>query len=109
MEPLERRAVDRRKTLLGGIIVHGASGLTLDCTVRNLSDAGALVGIRSAEHLTSPIALLVPAMDQAFEAIVKWGVRANLGLSFVRALSLDDPQSDLEKTIWRLWRERRAR
>ncbi len=107
--PDERRQAPRRRTLLGGIVIHGPAGMTLDCAIRNLSDSGARIRITGHEALGRPVALLAYSLDQAFEADVVWQHDSEAGLAFTRPLDLHNPETELAKTARRLWLERRFR
>lgn len=83
--------------------------MTVDCTIRDLSDSGADVHIPSMVFLTAPIALIIPTRDVAYSARVVWEKDGEIGLAFADALNLRSPTTNTEKMAHRLWVERRAR
>jgi hypothetical protein len=110
----ERNAVERRsslrpRALLSGILLHGAAKLTVDCSVRDLTDAGARVRLPRPLHLASPAVLIIPTLDKAFAVSTAWQDGGEVGLAFGPALDLCAPRSDLDATARRLWLERRGR
>jgi hypothetical protein len=75
----ERRTVQRHRTLKAGkIVLHGAS--VLDCTIRNLSPAGACIAV--------PNAAIVPAeFELQFDGDIRhcevaWRRMDRLGVKF---------------------------
>jgi len=77
----ERRATIRHRTLKGGRVVTNAGYSTYDCTVRNLSEAGAR--LRVASIVGSPDEFEL-AMDDGrkYACHVVWRTEAELGVSF---------------------------
>jgi hypothetical protein len=103
------RIAQRNRTLLSGIVLHGPHSLTLGCTVRDLSAAGARIRLAGQVHILPPVALLVPTLDQAFEASAVWRREQEFGLNFLQPIDFQSPTSDLARMVRRLWLERRAR
>jgi hypothetical protein len=106
---LHNRIAQRNRTLLSGIVLHGPQSLTLDCTVRDLSTAGARIRLAGQVHILPLVALLVPTLDQAFAASSVWRREQEFGLSFLQAIDFQAPTSDLARTVRLLWLERRRR
>jgi hypothetical protein len=105
----ETPRVPRRRTLFSGIVIHGKASFTLDCAIRDVSEGGARVRLSALAHLTGPIVLVAPSLDEAHEAVVVWQDGRDIGLKFVRRVDLQAPASDLDRITRRLWLERRAR
>jgi len=99
----------RNRTLLAGVIIYARPAFTMDCAVRNLSEGGAHVRVAGLPVLMDPIALLVPRLDSAHEAVVAWQKGREFGVRFTRQIDLGSPVSDLDKIVRRLWLERSAR
>jgi hypothetical protein len=95
--------------LYAGVLIHGPAGLTTDCAVRDLSDGGARVRVSAATVPTSPIILLAPSLNAAYEVQVAWQTGPDFGVRFVRKLDLQAPTSDGDKVARRIWLERCAR
>jgi len=114
-EPIDRRSKTalvagrrraRRPALLTGTLVFGDGALTLDCTIRNHSDAGARV--RAAAPYAGPAELHLMHMRAgvAYEARVAWRRGAELGLEFVGKFDLADaPVTPEQRVMRRLWLE----
>ena len=80
----ERRATIRHRTLKGGRVVTNAGYSTYDCTVRNMSDAGARLRVASIIGIPDAFEL---AMDDGrnIDCRVVWRTETELGVSFVPA------------------------
>lgn len=99
----------RRRTLLAGVVIHGAAAVTNDCAVRDVSDGGARIRLASLAYLARPLVLLIPSFDSAHEAEVVWQTGREIGLKFTREIRLQAPESELDRLARRLWLERCAR
>lgn len=99
----------RQRTLYAGVLIHGAAGLTTDCSVRDISDGGARIKLAAMVVLSAPVVLLTPRVDEAHEVQLIWQRGAELGLRFVRKVDLKAPESDIDRLTRRLWLERCAR
>ena len=77
----ERRAVIRHRTLKGGRIVTNSGFSTLQCTVRNLSEAGARLRIASVVGIPDTFDLLLDD-GQKFNCRVVWKTEAEMGVAF---------------------------
>jgi zona occludens toxin (predicted ATPase) len=77
----ERRATIRHRTLKGGRVVTNAGYSTYDCTVRNLSEAGARLRVTSIIGIPEDFEL---AMDDGrkFACRVMWRKETELGVTF---------------------------
>lgn len=103
-----RRNGVRRRTLLGGVIVHGPAFMTSDCAVRDMSNTGAQIRLSALTHLARPTVLLVPKLERAFEVTVAWQRGTDLGLTFTREIDLNaGANAQLDRTVQRIWQARR--
>ncbi|MBU1336837.1 MAG: PilZ domain-containing protein [Alphaproteobacteria bacterium] len=77
----EHRASPRHRTLKGGRIVINDGFSTFQCTVRNLSEAGARLKVASIVGIPDSFQL---AMDDGrkFACSVVWRTEAELGVAF---------------------------
>lgn len=78
----EKRATHRHRTLKGGKIVLNNGHSTFDCTVRNLSDAGAKLIVASIVGIPRTFVL---AMDDGrrFSCESIWQKDGEIGVRFV--------------------------
>lgn len=88
----ERRQLRRKPTSLTGCIVYGANNLKVECVIRNFSEDGARVSIATSQALPDSVTLLEPSSFMAYEATVIWRCGGLLGLSFDRAVSVDNDE-----------------
>jgi hypothetical protein len=101
----DNRAEPRRRVLLSGKVVYGASEMTQDCAVADLSSTGARIRLEGPEPLTDPIYLIVVRQGLAFLAREAWRDGAMVGLRFVRSFTLSNPTPDLPLLVRQIWVE----
>ena len=77
----DRRAVPRHRVLKGGRIVFNDGFSTFECTVRNLSDSGALRRVVSVIGIPDSFQLALTD-KQSFNCTVVWRRETELGVSF---------------------------
>lgn len=80
----ERRATIRHRTLKGGKIAINAGFSVIDCTVRNLSDTGALLRVTSVLGIPDSFQLIM-SDNQKFNCTVARRTATEIGVSFVQA------------------------
>lgn len=88
---LEKRVSRRARMKLPAKIVFGSKEYVLDCTIRDLSTGGARVAVPTVDVLPANLILIEPQNLLAFDSRVQWRRKALIGLSFNKAVSLDDP------------------
>jgi len=81
----ERRQATRRRTFLGGVLAFQGRYATLDCTIRNLSDAGARIAVDGSAILPDEFDLTVTRNDRAFRAKLVWRDASAAGLALLPA------------------------
>jgi hypothetical protein len=96
---------DRRKNLRGKVFLGGVAGInergsTMDCVVRNVSDAGACVEIDQGAKLPDEINLTIPHKGRSFLGRLIWRHADRVGLAF-RTMVTDPPASDLDERLRR--------
>ena len=77
----DRRSVQRHRTLKGGQIVFNDGFSTFECTVRNLSEAGAMLRVVSIIGIPDSFKLVLHD-KQTFNCSVVWRRESELGVSF---------------------------
>lgn len=93
----ERRSSDRQRTLLAGILIHGAAALTVDCAIRDLSKSGARVRLGAPDNFSKPLMFLVCRSGEAFEAEITWRRANDVGLTFLRQCNLSAAETPIER------------
>lgn len=78
----ERRKAPRSRTLLGGVVSFNQKRSTLDCLVRNMSDAGALLVLSDAVALPSGFDLEIQQRQRSYNARVCWRKGQLVGIVF---------------------------
>jgi len=80
-EPVERRKASRRRTLKAGRISFNRAGV-IDCQVRNLSPAGALLEVAGQVGIPDDFVLVIES-DRLHQACrVIWRTATRLGVAF---------------------------
>jgi hypothetical protein len=86
----ERREDKRRRCLLGARVVFNGRGSTLSCTVRNVSDTGAMLVFGETPYIPKMIELLLDNRRTIAPAHVIWRDGNKVGLQFLeRQISSD--------------------
>lgn len=96
----DRRQGARDKVLYGGVAAVNGHGSTMDCVVRNISDAGACVEFDTAAKLPEEMNLTIARKGRSFLARLIWCQANKVGLAF-RIMTSDAPVSDLDERLRR--------
>jgi PilZ domain len=80
-----RRSSKRRRTVLTGKVLFNDRTSVFDCTVRNLSDAGAQITLADVSTLPLDFELEIPSKGMVAPARVMWSRGKNHGIRFVQA------------------------
>jgi hypothetical protein len=81
VEPLERRKISRHRTLKAGSITFNRAG-SIDCSVRNLSPAGALLEVASQVGIPEEFVLVIESEHARHPCRVIWRTATRLGVAF---------------------------
>ena len=81
VQALEQRKISRRQVNKPGQIEVNKTTL-IACTIRTMSDDGALVMIRRAAHIPDEIVLVIPDEEIRRPAKVKWRRAKSIGIMF---------------------------
>jgi hypothetical protein len=103
----ERRSSSRQKSFLQGRIYYNNRRSTVDCLIRDLSEAGARLKLSEAITVPEAMELYIPNREEVHRARVEWRSGNEMGVSFgdeVRAPSVapDAAQADLPTRVQRL-------
>ena len=79
---IERRAVARHKTFIKGRIYFNNRLSSVDCIVRDITDAGARLEASQSVALPDAFELYLPTKDEHFRAQVEWRKGNLLGVSW---------------------------
>ena len=79
---IERRAVARHKTFIKGRIYFNNRLSSVDCIVRDVTDAGARLEASQSVALPDAFELYLPTKDEHFRAQVRWRRGSHLGVSW---------------------------
>lgn len=103
----ERRRSVRSRSFIGGQLIFNQRRSTLDCTVRNLSDMGALILLSDAVTVPDVVELYLPQKRESRMARICWRDRERAGIEFVTQEAKDEPfvPLDLVRRIKQLERE----
>jgi hypothetical protein len=100
--PADRRRWPRRRVLLAGKLAYMTSSVTADCTIRNLSDDGALIVAPSLPLPRDPF-LIVTKEAMLHEARVAWREGERSGLAFLATWRLDAEAPSAASGLRDLW------
>ncbi|HEY0302063.1 MAG TPA: PilZ domain-containing protein [Rhizomicrobium sp.] len=102
------RLAARKRVLFGGKIVHDDGAFSLDCTIRDLSDAGARITLGNRVSIPAEVYLIDLRAGVAYRAQVAWRRTPNFGLRFVERIDLAAAPAELAY-LARLWNASRVR
>jgi hypothetical protein len=79
---MERRATARTRAYLGGQVAFNERFSTMDCLIRNVSEAGAKLNLSGAVRLPSEVDLTITKRDEAMRARIIWRRGDEAGVAF---------------------------
>ena len=79
---IERRALARHKTFIKGRIYFNNRLSSMDCIVRDVTDAGARLEASESVALPDAFELYLPNKDEHFYARLEWRKGSHLGVSW---------------------------
>jgi hypothetical protein len=79
----ERRQAPRARTLKSGKIIFKMRRTSIECTIRNLSDRGALLIVSNLALIPESFELELEATRVRYDCRVKWRGEDRLGVEFV--------------------------
>ena len=82
METQDLRRSPRLKAIKSGQIIVEESGDTLDCTIRNISETGAMLRFEDDVELPKKVQLVILSHDIHVRADVIWNNGAEAGIEF---------------------------
>lgn len=103
LTPLEQRRARRPRVLLTGKVVHGAAWLTVDCTIRDLTEDGARLRLSGPAALSAPLVLIEVGSGRAHECEVTWRRLPEVGVKFLRSDDLRASSRPELGRIRRIW------
>lgn len=103
----ERRRSARNRTLIGGKVIFNQRQSTLDCTVRNLSEDGALLVFPNSVVVPELFELYFPLKRESRMVRSRWRDSERIGVSFAAVAKQDDAPVplDLVRRLRRLEQE----
>jgi hypothetical protein len=93
---IERRRSARNRTLIGGKAIFNQRQSTLDCTVRNLSEDGALLMFSSSAALPALFELYFPLKRESRMVRTCWRDSERIGVAFAAAAKQDEAPLPLD-------------
>jgi hypothetical protein len=76
----EHRKTPRHRVLKGGTIEFG--GGAIDCTIRNMSEAGAALDVASPVGIPDRFTLVLPVDGRSLSCHVVWRKEKRIGIAF---------------------------
>ena len=100
---MDQRGNLRRRTLLGGKVIYGDDNRVRDCTIRDISDKGARIGLAKGECVPTRLYLIDRRTARAYEARVTWIRVPDFGLTFVNGFNLESELPTNLQFLKRIW------
>lgn len=106
----ERRRAARSRTFIGGKVIFNQRQSTLDCTVRNLSEDGALLAFSGSVTLPELFELYCPLKRESRMVRSRWRDGDRIGVAFAAPAKQDAApvQLDLMRRLRQLEKENAA-
>lgn len=99
----ERRRTSRCRVTRAGLLTFSEGAKTFECTIRNLSDTGARIALRTTQLVPRDIHLINVRDRMVYDATIEWRTSTEFGLAFHRACALaelTDPKLTYLKKLW---------
>jgi hypothetical protein len=84
-----RRPPPRRRVLLGGLVTYAQGTHCFSCAIRDLSETGARITMKSKQALPSSVFLINLRDRVAYECRTAWNSGYDAGLQIDKVLPLD--------------------
>jgi hypothetical protein len=101
----EVRQAERRRALLGGMIVSSDGRQSLGCTVRDISESGARILLPHTAMVPGRLFLLTSRQPTAWDARIVWRNATQAGLAFAGEHTLSPDMGGGLQFLWRLYLE----
>ena len=99
-----RRQSERRETCLKAQISYGPKdGITLDCTIRNISSGGAMLDVPADRLLPPAFRLINIGEGFAYDAHIVWRRGPQIGVYFSGAADLRAAASPKTRALRAVW------
>jgi hypothetical protein len=83
LKPRHEARQKRRRTLLAGQIILNSGEVVIDCTVKNLSDGGALLSLAGSVMLPESFQLRIPSRNAFVTGRLAWRSGLEVGMQFL--------------------------
>jgi PilZ domain-containing protein len=98
----DHRTSHRKKSFLLGKIAYDGGAYSFDCTIRDISQSGARIGIPDGQIVPKQVYLIDMRSGIAYASEVKWRAASQLGLVFTSFFSLDGQLPEETRYLKRL-------
>lgn len=105
---IERRKFRRARTILGGVICFNGRQSTVECSVRNLSTAGARIHFTNTALLPDEFDLAIPRKERTWRVRTIWRAEDTAGVAFFETAETPVLPLDVSQKIERLKAQNRA-
>lgn len=105
----ERRPHQRRRMLLGGVVVFGRGDCVFDCSIRNLSESGAKIVCAKGIELPQSFHLIIVRDRLICEAQLSWRQGDAYGVAFKQRTPLSEIADPALDHLVQLWLSRAGR
>ena len=103
------RARHRPAILLAAVLTYDHGAHSADCTIRDLNELGARIGVAGGSKYPASIYIVNMRDRLVYEARVVWHRMGQLGVEFERTLRLSEINDPALIYLRRLWIERAVR
>lgn len=101
--PIERRHRQRHRALLAGKLANDDASTTIDCTIRNLSNDGAMIETTTPHLIPSHLHLVQIKEGIAWDAEVIWRRGNRVGLALLDRHDLRETTDKQLRALRAIW------
>jgi hypothetical protein len=99
----------RKRVLLRGCVVYSSGSHYFNCSIKDISEAGARIAIAEDQLCPDRVHLINITQQIAYEGTVIWRKRREIAISFERSFPVSEPPGPSLAYLRRIWVERALR
>lgn len=103
------RNTARKRVLFRGCVVYSCGSHYFNCSIKDISDAGARIGIPEDQLCPDRVHLINISQQIAYEGAVIWRKRREIAIRFERSFPVSEPPSTSLAYLRKIWAERALR
>ncbi len=99
----DQRRLPRRRVLLGGKVVEADGCFSTSCTIRDVTDDGAMLRLPAPVPVGEHVYLIELRSGVAHQVKVTWRRNGDMGVSYEKQVVLEESSDPRIRMLRRLW------